>query len=161
MISNIDTDKDFITNIDAWKKKDADDSMKMYKLAEESLESNHDVKKVIILKRIFRCDDQSKESLSRYANSIYDDIWTRKGRPSNICIADQNLQCDGDLRSLRYGNQHYDNYDGVHMCGRLSTQHYTRSMIDVFTAVYPELLTVVHKDMFKLKKTRKLRDGEG
>jgi hypothetical protein len=94
-----------------------------------------------ILKRIFRCDDQSKESLSRYANSIYDDIWTSKGRPSNICIADQKLQCDGDLRSLRYGNPHYDNYDGVHMRGRLSTQHYTRSMIDVFTSVYPELLT--------------------
>ena len=94
-IYNIDTDKDFIANIDAWKKKVADDSMEMYKLAEESLEKNQDLKKVIILKRIFRCDDQSKESLSRYANSIYDDIWTRKGRPSNICFAEQKLQCDG------------------------------------------------------------------
>ena len=139
-ISNINTDVDFIANIDTWKKKVVEDSLNMYNLAEESLAKNHCLKKVIILKRIFRCDDQTKESLSRFANSVYDDIWMRKGRPSNICIADQKLQCDGNLRTLRYGNRRYDNYDGVHMRGRLSTQHYTRSIIDVFTAAYPELL---------------------
>lgn len=73
---------------------------------------------------------------------MYDEIWNRKGRPANIYIADQKLQCDGALRSLRYGNPQCDKgVDGVHMRGELSVQHYTRSMIDVFTAVYPELLT--------------------
>ena len=139
-ISNIDTSQDFIANIDVWKQKVATDSINIYELAEESLAKHQHLKKVIILKRIFRCDDTAKESLSKYANSVYDDIWIRKGRPSNICIADQQLECHGNLRSVRYGHPQYDNYDGVHMRGRLSTQHFTRSIIDVFTAVYPELL---------------------
>ena len=138
--SNTNVDQDFIANIDIMKTKVAQDSMNMYKLAEESLAKHPGLKKVIILKRIFRCDNPAKESLSQYANSVYDEIWTKKGRPSNIHIADQKLQCDGNLRSLRYGYQQYDNYDGVHMRGKLSTQHYTRSIIDVFTSVYPQLL---------------------
>ena len=108
-ISNLDTKHDVIENVDAWKKKVAEDSLNMYNLAENSLRDNPNMKKVIILKRIFRCDDIIKESLSQYANSVYDDIWTKRGRPVNICIADQKLQCDGNLRVLRYGRQHYDN----------------------------------------------------
>ena len=140
-ISNMNVDQDFIANIDILKKKVAQDSINMYNLAEESLAKHPGLKKVIILKRIFRCDNTAKESLSQYANLVYDDIWNKKGRPSNIFIADQKLQCEGNLRSVRYGNQHYESYDGVHMRGKLSAQHYTRSIIDVFTAVWPELLT--------------------
>ena len=140
-ISNINTSKDFIANIDGWKKKVADDSSNLYQLAEKSLAENPQLKKVIILKRIFRCDDNVKEILSQYANSVYDDLWLKRGRPSGIYIADQKLQCDGELRVLRYGHPYYGNFDGIHMRGKLSAQHYTKSVIDVFTSVYPELLS--------------------
>ena len=64
-ISNLDTKHDVIENFDAWKKKVAEDSLNMYNLAENSLRDNPNMKKVIILKRIFRCDDMIKESLSQ------------------------------------------------------------------------------------------------
>ena len=102
-ISNIDTSRDFIANIDIWKQKVANDSMNMFRIAEESLAQHNKLKKVVILKRIFRCDDPIKQSLSEYANSVYDGIWAQRGRPSNICIADQKLKCDGKLRAQRYG----------------------------------------------------------
>ena len=139
-ISNIDTSRDFIANIDIWKQKVANDSMNMFRIAEESLAQNNKLKKVIILKRIFRCDDPIKQSLSEYANSVYDGIWAQRGRPSNICIADQKLKCDGKLRAQRYGGAYDRSFDGVHLRGELGTQHYTRSMIDVFTTVYPHIL---------------------
>ena len=106
-ISNMNTKKDFIDNIDSWKKEVADDSLNLYQLAEKSLAENPSLKKVIILKRIFRCDDNVKESLSQYANSVYDELWLRRGRPSGIYIADQKLQCDGALRVQRYGDPYY------------------------------------------------------
>ena len=160
-ISNINTDGDFIENIDNWKKKVSEDSVNMFRLAEESLANNPKLKKVIILKRNFRCDNQTKQSLSCFANSVYDDLWIKKGRPLNICIADQKLQCEGNLRTLRYGNTNYDNYDGVHMRGKLSTQHYTRSIIDVFISAYPELLTppTVHTTQAQYNTTTRYQSG--
>ena len=110
-------------------------------MAEKSLAKNPSLRKVIILKRIYRCDNNIKESLSQFANSVYDDYWRKRGCPSNIVIADQKLQCDGNLRMQRYGDGNLNNYDGIHMRGRLATQHYTKSMIDVFTTVFPHLLT--------------------
>ena len=89
---------------------------------------------------IFRCDDQIKQSLSEFANTVYDDIWVSRGRPSNIHIMDQNLKCEGDLLSKRYGSPHGRSFDGIHMRGELAVQHYTRSMIDVFTSVFPHIL---------------------
>ena len=160
-ISNINTDGDFIGNIENWKKKVSDDSVNMFRLAEESLANNPKLKKVIILKRNFRCDNQTKQSLSGSANTVYDDLWIRKGRPLNISIADQKLQCEGNLRTLRYGNRNYDNYDGVHMRGKLSTQHYTRSIIDVFISAYPELLTppTVHTTQAQYYTTTRYQSG--
>ena len=139
-ISNFDTNEDFITNINEWKRKVSEQSVKMFQLAEKSLVQNKSLQKVIILKRIFRCDNKIKESLSQFANSVYDDIWRQKGCPRNIVIADQKLQCEGSLRVLRYGNEYHRNFDGVHLRGDLATQHYTKSIIGVFTDVFPHLL---------------------
>ena len=119
-ISNINTNQDFIKNIDDWKNKVAENSIKMFQLAEKSLAEHPSLRKVIILKRIYRCDNTIKESLSQFANTVYDDYWRERGCPSNIVIADQKLQCDGNLRMQRYGDGNLNNYDGIH--------HYTRSM---------------------------------
>ena len=78
--------------------------------------------------------------MSEFANTVYDDIWVSRRRPSNIHIMDQNLKCEGDLLSKRYGSPHGRSFDGVHMRGELAVQHYTRSMIDVFTSVFPHIL---------------------
>ena len=53
--------------------------------------------------RIFRCDSQAKQSLSSFANTVYDQLLESRGRPSNIIIADQNLSTEGRLRDLRFG----------------------------------------------------------
>ena len=117
----------------------AQDSMKLFHLAEKSLLQNSHLKRVIILKRIFRCDSQAKQSLSRFANTVYDQLWESRGRPSNIIIADQNLSSEGRLRDLRFGFPTHRNFDGVHLHGTQGIQHYTRSVIDVFTKVFPSL----------------------
>ena len=132
-------DKDFIKNIDVWKQKVAKDSVCLFNLAEESLVKNPRLKRVIILKRMFRCDNEIKQSLSQFANSIYDDIWAERGRPSSIIISDQNLACDGELRVQRFGHHFNEDFDGIHLRGSQSVQHYTRSLIDVFIRITPTL----------------------
>ena len=74
--------------------------MKIFQLAGKILAEHPQLKKVIILKRIYRCDNQIRESLSQFANSVYDDLWRSNGSPDDIVIGDQKLQCEGNLHSL-------------------------------------------------------------
>ena len=64
-ISNFDTNEDFITNINEWKRKVSEQSVKIFQLAEKRLVQNKSLQKVIILKCVFRSDNKIKESLSQ------------------------------------------------------------------------------------------------
>ena len=83
---------------------------------------------------------QIKHHLSEYGNRVLDDLWLSKGCPKNIKIMKQDLDCKGELRMSRFGAPSSKGYDGVHMRGKLATQHYTRSVIDILLDVMPNVL---------------------
>ena len=77
------------------------------------------MEQVILLKRIYRCDP----------------IKT-KGCPNNIKIAKQSLECDGDLRTARFGSPSHNGYDGTHLRGKMAVQHYTGSLLNILLDIF-------------------------
>ena len=150
-ISNIQTNKDFnVEDVTAWQEKVFESRAKIFQLAESSLEQNKHVKNVIIVNSLPRFDPSHedpcgiKANLNSFGNSLYSSFWMQKGCPANISIVDQKLDCAGELRTKRFGNPADKNpngkpYDGVHMRGIKSMQHYTNSMIRVFAASFADL----------------------
>ena len=136
-VSNLNISGNVTQKIEILKDEIKKSSENMFELAQRSLSENSSLEKVIILKRIFRCDlpkdDPShiRSKLSEYGNRVYDDIWLSKGCPGNIIIAQQPLECQGPLAESRYGSPSTKGYDGVHMRGRLAVQHYTGSFVNV------------------------------
>ena len=120
----------------------------MFDLTERSLKSNPGLSKVIIVKSLPRYDPQGadpcslKSKLNQFGNTLYTSIWMGKGCPTNIEIADQNLECHGPLREKRFGNPAHVGYDGkpwdgIHMRGRLAVTHYTDSLIRILSGRVP------------------------
>ena len=74
-----------------WFEKVEEDSKNLFEIAEEA-SKNHPEMKVFIVKRLPRHDQPFedilgiKPQLSPYANSIYDQLWIKKGGPKNIHI---------------------------------------------------------------------------
>ena len=118
----------------------------MFAIAEKSLAENKNLEKVIILKRIFRCDklnndpSQIRNKLSEFGNRTYDDIWLSRGCPKNIVLAYQPLECEGELRKARFGSPSDQSYDGIHFRGKQAVQHYTNSVIHVLSDVFPHIV---------------------
>jgi hypothetical protein len=136
-VSNLDVTGDIGVKMEAMKEEIKISSEKLFILAEESLKNNEGLEKVIILKRVFRCDpvkndpSQIRDKMSEYGNRVLEDMWLAKGCPKNIVIASQPLECDGPLRISRYGYPSSREYDGIHMRGKMAVQHYTGSVINV------------------------------
>ena len=124
-------------------------SVKLFNIAEKSLIDNKGLENVVILKRMFRCDTlkndpaQLKNHLSEYGNRVLDDIWLTKWCPQNIRIAQQALDCNGELRCARFGLPTSKGYDGVHMRGKMSVQHYTGSVLNALSEVLPNLVSTL------------------
>ena len=86
----------------------------------------------MIVKRLPRYDLKSKDpihirqSLSEYANSIYDQLWLENGGPRNIHIITlHNMECFGYLKDIIYGKNSDQNYDGIHLRGAAASRHFT------------------------------------
>ena len=88
----LDTSKNLNEYKKEWFNKVEEDSLKLFGIAEEALVRNKDIKKVIIVKRLPRYDRSSKDILqiksqmSSFGNTVYDQIWQKKGSPENIQV---------------------------------------------------------------------------
>ena len=131
-----------------WEDKIQKSRSKMFRLAEDSLRNNPELKKVIILKSPPRYDSPAvdpcsiKAKLNEFGNTLYTNMWMEKGCPNDISIEDQHFECHGPLREKRYGNPDYVGYDGkpwdgIHMRGRLAVTHYTNSIIRILSGSIP------------------------
>ena len=93
------TEKDIEEYKKEWAAKVEDDSKNMFAVAEEALKTDPNLK-VIIVKRLPRYDSSVvdplgvKANLSQFANSVYDQLWFKKGGPKNIHIVNFDLGCD-------------------------------------------------------------------
>ena len=58
---------------------------------------------------------------------------------NKIVIGQQDLFCDDQLRVLRFGSPNSQNYDGIHMKGKLGMQHMTETFVKMLTGIFPHL----------------------
>ena len=87
----------------------------------------------MIIKRIPRFDSSSqdilgiKSTLSNFANSVYDQLWTKSGSPGNIKIAELKLNVEHSsyLKSLIFGSRTENKFDGIHLNGQGASRHFT------------------------------------
>ena len=145
-ITNIDVNKalmDTNKNIDEykseWFEKVEDDFKNLFNIAREALNTKN-VKKVIIIKRLPRYDRSGadligvKSQLSKYANSVYDQLWIKEGSPENIQIMDLDLEGSGKFRDLVYGHHENAKFDGTHLFGSAGTRQFTDRVIKLMKA---------------------------
>ena len=125
-------------NVKSWQEKIRRSREKMFQLAEKSLKDNEHLKKVIILKSLPRYDsfgsDPSsiRSNFNQFGNSQYTNLWLEKGCPENIVIADQHMECNGQLRTKRYGNPGLVDHCGKPWYGiHIRGHHYTNSVIRI------------------------------
>ena len=87
----MDTKKDIGVYKEEWFNQVEEDSKNLFKVAEDAIKKKPDLE-VIIVKRLPRFDRSSqdiigvKSKLSSYANAVYDQLWLKRGSPSNIQI---------------------------------------------------------------------------
>ena len=122
-ISNLKTDQDYSENIDDWQKVAYKASERLFVLAQQALLRHSTLTKVLVVKRIARCDCPIKSYLSEYANSVLDHLWMKNGCPTNIVIVKQNLDLHGDIKTQCFGSPDTKDYDGIHLRGRFAVQH--------------------------------------
>ena len=96
-------------------------------------------KRVVIVNRIPRYDDNVKSHLSQFANRVLQDIWTQKGSTDKIVITGLNLGCENNLRRQRYGHPSMPRADGIHLRGPLGGQHLTESFVNMLVDTFPHL----------------------
>ena len=65
------------------------------------------LQRVVVVKRPKRYDSQINDQLSKYGNNVLNEVWVKLGSPEKIVIGEQDLACDNELRTLRYGLSHY------------------------------------------------------
>ena len=150
-ISNVNVNQNFKPeDVKLWEEKVHRSRTKIFQIAEESLERNKDLKKVIIVASLPRYDPEDRDplaikaKLNHYGNSVYTSLWMQKGCPANISIQDQKLDCQGELRDKRFGNPAEQNlngkpWDGIHLRGKLGPRHYTNSMAKIFAYSFPRM----------------------
>ena len=148
-ITNINVNKavnDPKKNIEEYKKlwfaKVENDSANLFEVAEDALKRSTSLKKVIIVKRLPRFDPSKddvlgiKSELSIYANTCYDQLWVKKGRPENIHIVQlDGLDSSNYIRKIVFGETNRDNYDGVHFRGPHAARHFTYRAVQAIKSI--------------------------
>jgi hypothetical protein len=111
----VDTLKDIKQYKQEWFDKVEKNSLDLFDIAEEAIKNNPHLQ-VVIVKRLPRYDRGSadllkiKSKLSEFGNSVYNQVWIKRGCPSNIRIVEIEFGCsDGPdrayLRKIIYGDQ--------------------------------------------------------
>ena len=126
-----------------WFEKVEKDSTNLFDVAEAALAQDDTLEKVLIVKRLQRYDRGSKEvtkiksDLSEFANSVYDQLWLKRGSPEKIQVLELNLKCSESkyLKSIIFGNPGQPNYDGVHLRGKFAGRHFTYRAVQAIKSV--------------------------
>ena len=148
-VSNIQV-KSSTNDVSKWEEKIRQSRMKLFHLAEDSLQKNSYLKNVIIVASLPRYDPEDldpngiKSKLNQFGNSVLSNIWMQKGCPKNISIHDLKLDCNGELRKKRFGNPGLVNdgkpWDGIHLRGPMGERHFTNSSTRMFASQFPDLV---------------------
>ena len=139
VISNLDLNLDHEQHMESWKEQIYKDSETTINLAQKALSNHESPRKVIIMKRLPSYDNNIRADLTKYGNFIYEKLWIENGCPNNILIGDNNFECFGNLRDLRYGDKNSQVCDNIHLRGILGETHFTNAVVCVFKLAFPLL----------------------
>ena len=70
---------------------------------------------------------------------MLDEIWMRNGKPENIEITKQDIECQGNDLVQSYGNPNNKNFDGIHLRGPQAIPYMTRSFVNMLVNSFPQL----------------------
>ena len=115
-------------------------SQVMFKLAQNSLEQNPGLKKVVIMEHPSRFDTKDvdptslKQTLARLANSTLGQMWLNCPIKDKIFIGHHSLEGSGTgvSHESRYVDLKSGHYDGVHFWGQSAREEYTNSVKTIF-----------------------------
>ena len=105
----------------------------LFSAVTDALNTNPELKKVIIMKQIPRYDTKANDSsavkslLSKLFNTTLDQLLLRSEYQDKITIGTHRLECEGGIRDSRYRNN--NRYDGIHMVGPSGKKAYTESVL--------------------------------
>ena len=129
-ISNLDTNLHPNSTTENLEEKAINSSKNMFNTAEEALNNNANLKRVIIMEHPPRFDDPLKSKLAELANTTLNQLWSISTLNSKICIGRHSLvgYGSGSTHLARYKDYNTGRYDGVHLYGRTGVKDYTDSV---------------------------------
>lgn len=119
-ITNMDAQTDPLNKIEYLKQTAAMSSQNIFKTAEDSLKSNPNLEKVVIMERIDRYDTvesdpyRLKANLSKFSNLEYQRLLNESTLREKIIIHQNNLEITGSTFEQRYGSITNSKFDGIH-----------------------------------------------
>ena len=105
----------------------------LFSAVTDALNTNPELKKVIIMKQIPRYDTKAndpssvKSLLSKLFNATLDQLLLKSEYQDKITIGTHRLECEGGILDSRYRNK--NRYDGIHMVGPSGKKAYTESVL--------------------------------
>ena len=139
-ISNLDTSQ--LTPSDStgvFQQKVKESSQNLFRLAQQSLEQNSNLKRVIIMEHPPRFDNKMvdptslKSKLARLANATLGQLWLNCKQKFQIVIGQHSLEGSGTgaAHMARYKDQTTGRMDGVHHYGRKGFEEFTNSVSSI------------------------------
>ena len=139
-ITNLDTkyanSKD---SFESFKSEIEESCTNMFKVAEDALEKNAELKKVTIMEHPPRYDTikedpiSLKPKLANYANNFLQKLWVESAHNEQIMVGSHNLDCSPSAQKERFTDEINRKYDGIHMFGSEGKLAYTESLINILT----------------------------
>ena len=144
-----------ITNLDSSKLKHSDDTagyqhyvltscQNMFTTAQRALEEHPNLKKVVIMEHAPRYDEKDndplglKPELSKYANSVYNQLWLDSHLKNKISVGRHSLnEISDESYDDIFRNPKSGRHDGVHLYGRSGRKIYTKSVKNILQKSFP------------------------
>ena len=138
-----------ITNLDSSKLKHSDDTagyqhyvltscQNMFTTAQRALEEHPNLKKVVIMEHAPRYDEKDidplglKPELSKYANSVYNQLWLDSHLKNKISVGRHSLnEISDESYDDIFRNPKSGRHDGVHLYGQTGCTDYTNSVMTI------------------------------
>ena len=120
-----------------WNKKTVKSAKNYFRVAEEALEENPTLKKIVLLNRIPRFDSmnmdplQIKHQLSNLANHEYTKLHSKSQFRERIIIGKHNIENSAFSREQTYGKAGFGRFDGLHMVGKNGRTAFTNSLENI------------------------------
>ena len=136
-ISNMNTKNTNEEDIEYFKDETVLSAQHLFKAAENALEIQPSLEKVVIMKHIPRYDPLAadplslKPALSQMFNNLLTELWMSSSLKNKIVIGTHNLDCSGAIRESRYRESRTGRFDGIHLLGNSGRKFYTLSVLNI------------------------------